>query len=147
MEKEVMFTEEQKEAAAENHLSILIELESALGMEGWKQEQAICANEELERLRSLNRRHSLQLETMNMHLQNIEAVIVSAQQQMCEASSGGCGEVMASLASLKCTLSTLSPSVDEKSLSKMAQSQRERERKRKPGMWFTVTVHPIRRTC
>ncbi|KAH7438318.1 hypothetical protein KP509_04G009800 [Ceratopteris richardii] len=113
MEKEVMSTEEQKEAAAENHLSLLIELESAPGMEGWKEEQAICANEELERLRSLNRRHSLELETMNVHLQNIEAVIVSAQQQMREASSGGGGEVMASLASLN--VQTRSTTIDFRS--------------------------------
>ncbi|MCO5611218.1 hypothetical protein L7F22_065469 [Adiantum nelumboides] len=101
MKEEVMFGEAQQEAAAEDQVTVLVSMESTSNMDGWDDEQVGMLSKDLEGLRSLNRRHSAELQTISQDLQSMGSIIKSAQDQLLQESSEDGEEEISSIANLR----------------------------------------------
>lgn len=101
MQEEVMFGEEQQEAAAENQVTVLVSMERVPSMEGWDDEQVNLLSRELENLRGLNRRHSSELQTISQDLQSMGSIIKAAQDQLLLGSPQGGEEEIISMADFR----------------------------------------------
>lgn len=89
MQEEVMSWEEQQEAAAESQVVVLVSKESDPSMEGWDDEQVKLLSREMDSLKALNRRHSVELQAISEDLQSMESVIKSTQERLLLRSHDG----------------------------------------------------------